>query len=125
MAMALVTLITAVAVRPLRAYADRYAVRQATAETAELFAEARRAGIRHGRATIYVTSTGVRLEVRDSVLRANEFLTRLRVSVRTTTGAMTFNHTGLGQGIANGTVILERRAAADTLVVSRLGRVRE
>jgi hypothetical protein len=38
---------------------------------------------------------------------------------------MTFNHTGLGQGIANGTVILERRAAADTLVVSRLGRVRE
>jgi hypothetical protein len=125
MAMALLTLIAAVAVQPLRAYADRYAVRQATAETAELFAEARRAGIRHGRATIYVTSTGVRLEVRDSVLRAHEFLTRLRVSVRSTTGAMTFNHTGLGQGIANGTVILERRAAADTLVVSRLGRVRE
>lgn len=108
----------------MRFYLDRLAVRQATATLSSSFAGARRAAIRYGAATIHITSTGARITTRDSTLIAHDFLRTYRVTMRTTTNAMSFGPTGLGRGIANGTIILERNRAADTVVVSRLGRVR-
>jgi prepilin-type N-terminal cleavage/methylation domain-containing protein len=116
--------LTVIAAPPLVSLVDRVAVRTATQQTAALFAAARQAGLREGQATIEITATGIRLRVRDSVVRRHDLLEVHGVALRSTTAAMTFDHTGLGRGIANGTIILSKRRVADTLVVSRLGRVR-
>ncbi len=123
--LSIVAVLAAGAMIPFRAWLDAGAVRQAARETAAIFAAGRRAAIRHGAATVRIRATGVALEVRDSLVREYEFAGRLGVRVQTTTAAMTFGPAGLGRGIANGTIVFARRRAADTLVVSRLGRVRD
>ena len=124
-ALGLTTVLFVAAVTTLRSYLDRLAVRHATITLHGAFARARRAGIHYGGATIHLTLTSARITTRDSTLVTHEFLRDHRVTLRTTTAAMSFGATGLGRGIANGTIILERGRAADTLVVSRLGRVRQ
>jgi len=124
-ALALTSLLSFATVTTLRSLLDRSAVRHATITLHGAFARARRAGIHYGGATIHLTSTSARITTRDSTLVTHEFLRDHRVTLRTTTAAMSFGATGLGRGIANGTIILERGRAADTLVVSRLGRVRQ
>jgi hypothetical protein len=46
------------------------------------------------------------------------------VSLSTSRDSLAFDVRGLGYGAANLTLVARRGAAADTLVVSRLGRVR-
>ena len=48
----------------------------------------------------------------------------LGVTLRTSRTRSVFSPLGLGWGAANATVVIERRGAADTVTVSRLGRVR-
>lgn len=57
--------------------------------------------------------------VRSLDLRAN-----YGVRLRTTRDSVAYDSRGLGHGAANVTVILSQAAAAETLVVSRLGRLR-
>ncbi len=123
-AVLILAVLTSIAVPPIVAVSDRIAVRAATRATVATFVDGRRGGLHHGRATVEIQSTGVRLLLRDSVARVHDFAARYGVSVRSTTPAMTFDHAGLGRGVANGTIILTRRLAVDTVVVSRLGRVR-
>jgi Tfp pilus assembly protein FimT len=125
LALALVGVTMSIAALPIRDWLDGHAVRQAARETVTLFAAARRAAIRYGGATVQLHPAGVRLEARDSLLRDQEFAVRLRVSLRSNTTTFTFGSTGLGRGVGNGTIILARGRRADTVVVSRLGRVRD
>lgn len=80
---------------------------------------------------------GVRVAVRIDALRGvvtvhtddDTILTRsLRadhgVTLRTTRDSIAYTPTGLGYGAGNTTVLIRRRRASDTVVVSRLGRVR-
>jgi Tfp pilus assembly protein FimT len=120
----ILAVLTSIAVPPFVAVSDRIAVRAATQATVATFAQGRRGGLHLGRATVEIHATGVRLLLRDSVAAQHDFASRYGVSVRSSTPAMTFDHAGLGRGVANGTIILARRQAADTVVVSRLGRVR-
>jgi prepilin-type N-terminal cleavage/methylation domain-containing protein len=47
-----------------------------------------------------------------------------KVTLRATRDTLTFAPTGLGYGASNTTIVVSRGRRADTLVVSRLGRVR-
>jgi len=106
---------------------DRLEVNGAATELGSLFAVARHA------ATFHSTRAAVRLDVaratasvtlgRDTV-RTVEFLHSRGVRLRSTRDSVAYGPTGLGFGASTATMILERGREAETLYVSRLGRVR-
>jgi prepilin-type N-terminal cleavage/methylation domain-containing protein len=112
---------------PWRALAARQAVRLASLQVRQAFAEARGLALRHGGAAVELdqATAAVTVRVRDSLVRARPLGALHQVSLRSSTAGMRFDQWGRGRGIANGTIIVARGGAADTLVVSRLGRVRE
>ncbi len=123
-ALLILAVLTGLVVPPISAVGDRLAVRAATRAIVTTFTDGRRGGLRYGRATVEIQPTGLRLLVHDSVAVQHDLATRFGVSIQSSTPAMTFDHAGLGRGVANGTIILSRRQAVDTVIVSRLGRVR-
>lgn len=123
--LAIIGIVSAAAVLPMRWLRDGQSVRQASRETVAAFAAARRAAIRFRGATVRIDSAGVRLTAQDTTVRTYEFRQRLGVRVQTNTGTLTFGSTGLARGVGNGTIVLSRGQRTDTVVVSRLGRVRD
>lgn len=120
-------LLVAGVVRGLARQLDRLAVRNAVAEAAGALARARDEAIsRHEVVAVRIdTGSG------DVVLRAGvERIARHAlghahgVILSTTRDSLSFDVRGLGRGAANLTLVARRGQAADTLVVSRLGRVR-
>jgi Tfp pilus assembly protein FimT len=106
---------------------DRSHVRGARAELVSAIAAARAAAVTSGRhVAVRFDAGGGRVLVTsgtDTIL-----LRRLAavhgVSVESNRDSMAYDPSGLGYGAANQTVVVSRGAAADTIVVSRLGRVR-
>ena len=106
---------------------DRLSVRSATTETVAAFATARRWSIsRAARTAVLIDQTAASIVVQsfaDTVTHR-----RLRdvhgVSITASRDSMAYAPNGLGYGASNLTLILRRGAAAETVVVSRLGRVR-
>ena len=123
----IVGLVTVSGIRSLAHHLDRLAVRAAVAEAASVVARARDDAIaRHEIVSLRIDTAHATL-----VLRAgNERLARYAlgsayaVSLSTTRDSITFDARGLGYGAANLTLVARRGTAADTLVVSRLGRTR-
>lgn len=106
---------------------DRAAVAAATRSATDAFAAARDHAVAAG------TRTAVRIDVvqgrllvharGDTIARLS--LTELhRVSLEATRDSMAYAPSGIGWGASNLRLVLRRGAAADTVVVSRLGRVR-
>ena len=118
---------TAIAVRPLRSYLDRSATRAAILQASLAVGRARDEALaRHALVTLRVdtllgtialASAGERL-----AMQAPGHEHGVRLSV--TRDSIAFDVRGLGYGAANLTLVARRGAAADTLVVSRLGRTR-
>lgn len=105
---------------------DRAATTAATRELAALLAAARERALAHGTATLHLDSAShaARL-VAPGVPPLHRPLGVVHgVRLATTRDSIAFDSRGLGRGVANLRVILRRGAAAETLVVSRLGRVR-
>ncbi len=105
---------------------DRAAVRGAATEVVSLLSRARhlaiarreRTAVRFNRAgNVLVFSGADTLELRD--LRASH-----GVTLTASRDSIAYSPTGRGWGAANTTVVLRRGGASDTVVVSRLGRVR-
>jgi type II secretory pathway pseudopilin PulG len=125
--LAIAGLLSLVGLRQLQLYLDRLATRTAVTEAALLVGRARDEAV--------AQHTAVALRV-DTV--AGTFTLRARgervalhalghahgVTLSTTRDSIAFDARGLGYGAANMTLIARRAAAANTLVVSRLGRVR-
>src|SRR4051794_26006021 len=109
------------------AAADRAAVRSGASEAAAVFSAARNAAI-YRRAPVSVTIDTVEGSVRafsDSVLLYRRDLrATLRVRLAASRDSMAFDARGLGAGVANLSLVVQRGAATETLFVSRLGRVR-
>lgn len=106
---------------------DRMSVRSATIETVAAFATARRWSISRA------ARTAVRIDDASASIVVQSFADtithrRLRdvhgVSITASRDSMAYAPNGLGYGASNLTLILSRGAAAETVVVSRLGRVR-
>jgi type IV fimbrial biogenesis protein FimT len=125
--LAVAAVLAAVAFPRVGAGLDRHRTRAAAEQVATAYAVARHAAIMRG------ALVSVRLDtVRGSVavvggpdtLLLTRLAEELGVSLATTRAESSFSPLGMGWGSANATVVLRRGRAADTVVVSRLGRVR-
>ena len=125
--MTLAGLVCVTVVRALSIQLDRLAVRDAIAEAAGALARARDEALsRRAVVRVRIDTAQRTLTVRsDGEPIARHALGHAHgVSLSTTRDSIAFDVRGLGHGASNLTLIARRGRAADTLVVSRLGRVR-
>lgn len=123
----IVALVCAIGIRTVGRQLDRVAVTSAIGEAAGAIARARDEALaRHA-------MVSVRIDTAERLLTVHSHGARLArhalghahgVSLATTRDSIVFDARGLGYGAANLTLVARRGSAADTLVVSRLGRVR-
>jgi prepilin-type N-terminal cleavage/methylation domain-containing protein len=107
--------------------ADRAAVRAAAREAVGVFAAARAAAI-YRREPVAVTidpaSGGVAARVGSVALVHRDLRSAFGVRLSASRDSMAYDARGLGVGAANLSLAIRRGAAAETVFVSRLGRVR-
>ncbi|MDB4882248.1 MAG: hypothetical protein JWL95_1014 [Gemmatimonadetes bacterium] len=123
----IIGLTTLIASRQLVLHLDRAAARAAVAEAATVVARARDEAIAR-RAMVSVrfdtTSAALELLARGAPLARAALGHAHGVTLSSNRDSLTFDVRGLGYGAANLTMVARRGSAAETLVVSRLGRVR-
>jgi hypothetical protein len=120
-------LVTAIATARLGALRDRMSVRAAAEETFATFALARRWSLaRATRTAIAIDTTTASLTVRTfaDTIAQRKLAASHGVSMSATRDSMAYAPNGLGYGASNLSLVLRRGAAAETVFVSRLGRVR-
>lgn len=120
-------IVMAMGVSGARRLLDGMSVRAATGEAHTLFGAARQLAILHGRrVTLQIDTAGSRLVVVSAAdtLRVRQLGEVHGVRIMATRLATTYEANGLGHGASNLTMVITRGRAADTLTISRLGRVR-
>lgn len=122
----LVSIVLGLAFVRLGAAADRAAVRAAVSEAASVFIGARNAAIyRHAPVAVHIDTASAVLVTRgDTLVLRRRDLHAFGVRLSASRDSMAFDGRGLGVGAANLSVVVRRGQAADTLFLSRLGRVR-
>ena len=125
--LSLLGIVLAVAVRQLGDWLDRAAARAAVVEAASVVARARDdATALRSPASVRFDTVADALELRMAgVLLSRTALGRAHgVSLSANRDSIAYDVRGLGYGAANLTLVARRGRAADSLVVSRLGRLR-
>jgi prepilin-type N-terminal cleavage/methylation domain-containing protein len=106
---------------------DRVSVRSAALETVAALAAARRWSLSRSSRTAVTFDTGAAtLTVRsysDTITRRN-LASSHGVTLSASRDSIAYAPNGLGYGASNLTIVLQRGAAAESIFVSRLGRVR-
>jgi Tfp pilus assembly protein FimT len=123
----LTALILGVAIPRVRHVVERSAVRAAVADIVTTLATARQIAAANGGGvfvTIDTTTATVRVLRRGDTVATRPLGPLFGVTLRTTRDSLGFDGRGLGSGAANLTFVVLRGMTADTVVVSRLGRVR-
>jgi Tfp pilus assembly protein FimT len=108
-------------------FIDRIEVRGAVTEIESMFSLARHTAIARGsQVSLEIDAARNIVSIRSGseILRAREVGLAHGVSLSTNRPGITYSPIGVGYGAANFSLIVSRRQAVDTLVVSRLGRVR-
>jgi len=128
LALAIVGVLAAITLPRVARTLDGIAVHSATTAIAAACAVARSAAIMRGTlAVIAIDTAGRRVTVsvgNDTILAHPLDRPPYRLMLTASRAEIAFGPTGLGFGAANTSVIARQGAAADTLYVSRLGRVR-
>ncbi len=123
----ILSILSAIALPRAGAFLDSIHVRGAVTEIESMFSSARHLAIARGeRAMVEVNSaTGtVTVSVDGVAERSRNVGMSHGVSLTATRPGMTYSPTGAGYGAANLSVVVRRRRSVDTVLVSRLGRVR-
>jgi Tfp pilus assembly protein PilE len=123
----IIGLMTLIASRQLVLYLDRAAARSAVAEAASVIVRARDESIaQRTMTTVRVDTSSAALELRARGLAFSRTALGHAHGVRLSSNrdSLVFDVRGLGFGAANLTMVARKGGAAETLVVSRLGRVR-
>lgn len=122
----LLSIVLGVAFVRLAAAADRAAVRAAVSDAASLFGRARSAAIyRRAPVAVHIDTVAALLLTRsDSLVLQRRDLRALGVHISASRDSMAYDGRGLGVGAANLSLVVRRGQAAETLFLSRLGRVR-
>ena len=123
----IIGLIALITVRELGHWLDRIAARSAVSEAADVIQQARDEALsRHAVTTVKIDTARdeLALRARGSTIAVHALGHAHRVALSTTRDSLAFDVRGLGYGASNLTLIARRGRAAETLVVSRLGRVR-
>ena len=123
----ILALTSLIGLREMSVYLDHIATRDAVQLAASTVARARDEAVAlHTPVSVRIDTTGAAVELRSRL----GLITRARlgdihgVRLSTTRDSIAFDVRGLGYGAANTTLVAKRGRSADTLVVSRLGRVR-
>jgi Tfp pilus assembly protein FimT len=106
---------------------DRMAVHNAAADVSSAFAIARQTAIARGRyVTVAVDSAtrAVRVTMGADTLQTRHVGVVHGVDIRSNRDSLSYDPIGHGYGASNQSIFVTRGAAAETVVVSRLGRVR-
>ena len=122
-----VGVLATIAVGRIDTLRDRMSVRAAATETVATFALARRWSVsRAMRTAIAIDSASSSLIVRSytDTIAHRRLASSHGVSLSATRDSMAYAPNGLGYGASNLSIVVRRGATADTIVVSRLGRVR-
>lgn len=120
-------LLSAITISRAGGFIDRIEVHGATTEAESMFSRARHIAIARGsQTTLDIDPARGTLSIRGSneVLSSRDLGAAHGVSIDTNRTSITYSPIGVGYGAANFTMILSRGRAADTIYVSRLGRVR-
>lgn len=123
----IIGLVTTIAVRQLGLYLDRAAARAAIVEAAAVVARARDEAVAQRiPASVRLDTVADALELRmGGVTISRSALGHAHgVSLSTNRDSLAYDARGLGYGAANLTLVARRGRAAESLVVSRLGRLR-
>jgi prepilin-type N-terminal cleavage/methylation domain-containing protein len=120
-------ILSAIAIPKTVRWRDRMSVRSAALETVATFAVARRWSLsRSSRTAVTLDTVAATLTVRsyaDTIARRNLAASH-GVTLSTSRDSMAYTPNGLGYGASNLTIVVRRGSAAESIVVSRLGRVR-
>ena len=123
----LVGTLAAITVRSGAQLIDAATVHAASRDVADLFALARDQAVASGmRTAVRLDAVHGRMLVHTAVdtIAKLDLAQRSDVRITTSRDSMAYSASGLGYGAANLRVILHRGLSADTVTVSRLGRVR-
>ena len=123
----LLGIVAAMAVPRTVAVIDRFSVRAASQDVVLALTAARAAATRRGAYTAFVADPRagrVRVVSGGETLFLREIARTRGVRLNATRESITFAPTGMGWGAANTTIVVSRGGRADTVVTSRLGRVR-
>ncbi|HUQ98609.1 MAG TPA: prepilin-type N-terminal cleavage/methylation domain-containing protein [Gemmatimonadaceae bacterium] len=124
---AIAGLLSAITISRAGGFIDRIAVHGATMEAESMFSRARHIAIAQAKPTILeIDPVKGTLSIRGStdVLSSRDLRSAHGVDIDTNRTSITYSPIGIGYGAANFTMVLSRGRAADTIYVSRLGRVR-
>jgi prepilin-type N-terminal cleavage/methylation domain-containing protein len=116
-----------IASRQLVLYLDQSAARAAVAEAASVVVRARDEAVaQRAMTSVWFDTAGAALELRSrgAALSRAALGHAHGVTLSANRDSLAFDVRGLGYGAANLTMVARRGSAAETLVVSRLGRVR-
>jgi prepilin-type N-terminal cleavage/methylation domain-containing protein len=120
-------LLSAITISRAGGFIDQIEVHGATMEAESMFSRARHIAIARGTPTILdLDPVGSTLSIRgaNEVLASRDLRAAHGIDLDTNRTSITYSPVGVGYGAANFTMILSRGRAADTIYVSRLGRVR-
>jgi Tfp pilus assembly protein FimT len=126
-AICLICLLGAIAAPGVSRLRDAIEVREAAIEVETLFAVAKHTAIaRSAQASVEIDTAGRTVSVRvgEEVVRMRELGKEHQVDLKATRATVTYSPIGTGYGAANTTIVVKRNASLDSVVVSRLGRVR-
>ncbi|MBC8089894.1 MAG: GspH/FimT family pseudopilin [Phycisphaerae bacterium] len=125
--LAVLGVLSALAFRGISALLDDLAVRSAAREVRDVFSSAREHAVASG------ARTAVQIDPTAAVLTAHAGADTVTtrpvgqlhgVLVQSSRDSMAYSPSGLGYGASNLSIVLVRNASAETVTVSRLGRVR-
>ena len=124
---AVMAALTAITLPRAWGFIDQIEVRGAVTEIESMFSLARHAAIARGaRVTLEIdpaTST-ISVQTASGALRTREVGQAHGVTLSANRTSITYSPIGVGYGAANASLIVSRGRIVDTVVVSRLGRVR-
>jgi Tfp pilus assembly protein FimT len=127
LAICLICLVGAIAAPGVSRLLDAIEARQAAIEVETLFSAARHLAIARGAQVSVEIDTAKRVvSVRagEDTLRKRELGKEHQVEIKATRVSVAYSPIGIGYGAANVTIIVKRNASVDSIIVSRLGRVR-
>lgn len=125
--LALIAIVLGYATLRLSDEADRTAVNAAVAEATTTFNSAREAAImRRAPVAVLIDTVGSRLRIAadTSVLMSRDLAAEYGIRLGSTRDSMAYDARGAGVGAANLSLLVRRGRVAETVFVSRLGRVR-
>jgi prepilin-type N-terminal cleavage/methylation domain-containing protein len=123
----ILSILSAITVPAAGRFLDAIHVRGAVMETESLFGTARHLAIARGAQIavgIDIERAIIAVSAGEDTLRKAYIGIEHDVRLSATRAGMVYSATGTGYGAANLSVFVRRNAAVDTVVVSRLGRVR-